>query len=74
MNVLYHPDKTNVVDDALNILYMGSATHFCERNERVIQKSSLDFFPRNFPYTKLDGCVIVESGYKSSFVIEVKEK
>ncbi|WMV58603.1 hypothetical protein MTR67_051988 [Solanum verrucosum] len=50
MSVLYHPDKTNVVADALGRLSIGSVAHIEDENKELvrdvcfIRKYNLDWF------------------------------
>ena len=37
MSVLYHPDKVNVVADALSHMNMGSVSHITEANKDLVK-------------------------------------
>ena len=74
MSVLYHPDKTNVVADALKWMTMGSVSHLDEPKkdpEREVQR--LDRFGMRFEISP-DGGAIVHQNSESSLAVEVKSK
>ncbi|WMV41044.1 hypothetical protein MTR67_034429 [Solanum verrucosum] len=58
MSVLYHPDKANVVADALSCLSMGSVAHI---NENVKSKQGLDWKLVEFKETVLGKSIDVFS-------------
>lgn len=66
MNVLYHRGKANVVDVALNRLYIGGVV--------PIEKEKKELVKDVHRLALLGLCVIVLSGSKSSFLAKVKEK
>lgn len=66
MNVLYHRGKSNVVDVALNRLYIGGVV--------PIEKEKKELVKDVHRLALLGLCVIVLSGSKSSFLAKVKEK
>ncbi|WMV25596.1 hypothetical protein MTR67_018981 [Solanum verrucosum] len=73
MNVLYHPSKTNVVADALNILSMGSVANVEDENKELAKDvHRLDHLGVCLTNTS-DSGVIVHNGLESSLVAEVKE-
>ena len=37
ISVLYHPDKANVLDDALSLFTMGSVSHIDEANKDLVK-------------------------------------
>ncbi|WMV08641.1 hypothetical protein MTR67_002026 [Solanum verrucosum] len=74
MSVLYHPDKANVVADALSRLSMGSVAHIEDNKKKLVQDvhrlSRLGV--RLVDSTK--GGVMVHNSSESSFVTDVKAK
>ena len=74
MSVHYHPGKTNVVEDALSRLYMGSVAHVeDERKELVKDVHRLSLLGVRLP--SISDCgVKVHNVEESYFVMEVKEK
>ena len=74
MSVHYHPDKVNVVADALSRLSMGSVAHVEEEWKELVK----DVYRIALLGVRLmsisKSCVIVESRATSSLAVEVKEK
>ena len=74
MSVHYHPGKTNVVEDDLSRLSMGSVTHVEEvRKELVNDVHRLSRLGVHLMSISHSG-VTIQNGSKSSLVVEVKEK
>ncbi|WMV18987.1 hypothetical protein MTR67_012372 [Solanum verrucosum] len=74
MNVLYHPDKANVVADALNRLSMGSVAHV-EEEKKELAKYVHRLAPLGVCLMDTsNGGVIVQNGSESLLIAEVKEK
>ena len=72
-NVHYHPDKANVVADALSRKNMGSTTRVeDEKNEMVKYVHKLGRLGVQL-FDSTSGGVSVHSSSKSSFVVEVKK-
>ncbi|KAH0642123.1 hypothetical protein KY290_035222 [Solanum tuberosum] len=74
MSVLYHPDKANVVADALSILSMGSVAHVeNEKKEFVRDVHRLARLGVQI-VDSTKGGVMVHNGSESSFLVDVKSK
>ncbi|KAH0655692.1 hypothetical protein KY285_030574 [Solanum tuberosum] len=74
MNVLYHPGKANVVDDALSRLSMGSITHV-EEEKKELAKDVHRLARIGVGLTYMSDCgVIVNNRYESLLLVNVKEK
>ena len=74
MSVLYHPEKANVVADALSRMTMGSVSHIEEAKKDLVR----DFHRLSRLGVRLedssDGGFMVHNNSKSSLVVEVKSK
>ncbi|KAH0776358.1 hypothetical protein KY290_007769 [Solanum tuberosum] len=73
-NVLYHPGKANVVEDALSRLSMGSVAHIEEERKELAKDVHRLTRLGVFLMSISDGGVTVQNGSESSLVAEVKEK
>ena len=69
MRVLYHPDKANVVADALSHLTMGSLSHIDESKKDIVRDVH-----RLVRLGSSNSGVIVHHKSESSLVSEVKSK
>ena len=74
MSVHYHPNKVNIVEDALNILSMGSVAHIEEKRKELVKDVHRLVHLGVRLMSISDNGVIVQNGEESSFVVEVKEK
>ncbi|WMV33705.1 hypothetical protein MTR67_027090 [Solanum verrucosum] len=74
VNVLYHPDKANVVADALSRLSMGSVAHVDDESKELVRDVHrlARLGVRLVESTK--GSVMVYNGSVSYFVADVKAK
>ena len=74
MSVLYHPEKANVVADALSRMTMGSVSHLDEAKKDLARDvhrlTRLGVRLESSPY----GGAIVHHSSESSLVVEVKSK
>ncbi|WMV09850.1 hypothetical protein MTR67_003235 [Solanum verrucosum] len=74
LSILYHPEKANVVEDALSRLSTGSVAHFEDDKKELVRDvqrlSNLGF--RLVDSSK--GGIVVHNGVKSSFVSNEKAK
>ena len=74
MSVLYHPEKANIVADALSRMSMGSISHLDEAKKdlsrEVHRLARLGVRMESAP----DGGAIVHHNSESSLVVEVKSK
>ncbi|KAH0705979.1 hypothetical protein KY285_010511 [Solanum tuberosum] len=74
ISVLYHPDKANVVEDALSRLSIGSMAHVeDEKKELVREMHRLSRLGVKLVDSTKDG-VMVHMGYESFFLMDVKSK
>ncbi|KAF3635743.1 hypothetical protein FXO37_25831 [Capsicum annuum] len=74
MSILYHPGKTNVVEDALSRLSMGSIAHVeNDKRELVWKVHQLARLGVRL-VDSAKGNVWVQSSFESSLVLKVKEK
>jgi len=74
MSALYHPDKANVVADALSRLYIGSVSHVDDDKKELVRDVCrfANLGVRLVDSTKCG--VMVQNGSKSSFLSDVKAK
>ena len=74
MSVLYHPDKVNVVTDALSRISMGSVSYFPDGNKQLGKKvhrlAQLDVRYEDSP----KGGSMVHHNFEISLLVEVKSK
>ena len=74
MSVPYHPDKANVVQDALSWMSMGSVSHLDEDKKDLARElhklSRLEVILESAP----DGGAIAHHSSESSLVVEFKSK
>ena len=70
MSVLYHPDKANVVADALSCMTMGSVSHV-EDGKKYLMKD-VHMLARSEDST--NGGFVVHPNSESSLVVEVESK
>ena len=74
MNVLYHPEKENIVVDALSRIIMGSVSHLDESKKDLAREvHRLARFAVRLK-SSLDGDAIVHHNTDSSLVVEVNSK
>ena len=74
MSVLYHPDKANVVADALSHMTMGNVSHLYKATKDVTREvHRLARFGVRLQSSP-DGGAIVHYNSESSLVVEVKSK
>ncbi|WMV25171.1 hypothetical protein MTR67_018556, partial [Solanum verrucosum] len=74
VSILYHPNKANVVADALSRLSMGSVSHIEDNKKelvRVVHRLAR-LGVQLVDYTK--GGVMVHNGWESSFVTNLKAR
>jgi len=74
MSVLYHPDKANVVADALSRISMGNVAHIEDEKKELVRdvRRLARLGVQLVDSTK--GGVLVHNGSESSFVMDVKSK
>lgn len=74
MSVHYHPERANVVVDALRRLYMGSVAHVKEERKELVQDihklARLGVHLMSISY----GSLTIHNRAESSLVVEVKDK
>ena len=74
MSLSYHPDRANVVVDALSRLSMDSVAHVEKKRKKLVKDihrlALLGVLLISIP----ENGVTAQSGAESSFVVEVKEK
>ncbi|WMV28846.1 hypothetical protein MTR67_022231, partial [Solanum verrucosum] len=74
MSVLYHPDKANVVADALSRLYMGSIAHV-DNDKKDLVRDIHRLARLNVQLVdSTKGGIVVHNGSEPSFVADVKAK
>ncbi|WMV29711.1 hypothetical protein MTR67_023096, partial [Solanum verrucosum] len=74
MSVIYHPDKANVVVDALSRLSMGSVEHVEDDREKLSRDVHRLAQLGVQLIDSANGSVMVHKGSESSFVTDVKAK
>ena len=74
MSILYHPDKANIVVDALNCMTMDSVSHLDETKKYLVREvhrlARLGVRLESPP----DGGAIVHRNSESSLVVDVMSK
>ncbi|WMV55254.1 hypothetical protein MTR67_048639, partial [Solanum verrucosum] len=73
MSVLYHPDKVNVVADALSRLSMDIVAHVEEEKRELVHDVNR-FSQLDVQLIDSNEGVVVHKGFESSFVFDVKVK
>ena len=74
MSVQYHPNKANLVVDALTRLSMGSVAHVEEERKELVKDVHKLAHLGVYLMSISNSGVIFQSGAESSFIVEVKEK
>ena len=72
MNVHYHPDKANVVVDALSRISMGSIYHIDDKNKELVKDVHRLARLGVRLVDSTSGVVLVHLSSESSLVVEVK--
>ena len=71
--VHYHPGKTNVVDDALSRMSIGSTTHVEDEKKELVKDIHRVAGLGVRLVDSTSGCVSLHPSSKSSLVVEVKK-